>query len=225
MTVDVYQIDIDDRIVLTGGFTSDDPDIGPILIAQELAEARFFTNAIDTRTQGVDLTVAHRRPMLGGNLTTSLALNYNQTEVQRINTAPSLAGKEDIYFNQRERLFVEGSAPELKSVLGAGLRRGDWRGGLALAYFGEVVAGTWSQVDDPAAPPQIYKPRLTTDLHVGYDVTPAITFTVGVVNLFDVVPTYQDPDETENGARWENVQMGFNGTAYFARFGYRLRGS
>ena len=37
VTFDVYQIDIDDRIVLTGGFTTDDPDIGEIIAAQNKA--------------------------------------------------------------------------------------------------------------------------------------------------------------------------------------------
>jgi iron complex outermembrane receptor protein len=118
LTFDVYQIDIDDRIVLTGGFTADDADIGHIIAAQNLAEARFFTNAIDTQTRGVDVSLSNNR----GPLTTSIALNFNETEVQRVNTAPGLAGKEDVYFNKRERLFVEGSAPKTKGILSADYR-------------------------------------------------------------------------------------------------------
>ncbi|GMU66417.1 MAG: TonB-dependent receptor [Acidobacteriota bacterium] len=224
MTFDVYQIDIDDRIVLTGGFTGDDPDIGPIIIAQNLAEARFFTNAIDTRTQGADLTLAHRRPLGGGDLALFAALNYNETEVTGINTAPGLAGKEDIYFNTRERLFVEGSAPEWKGAFGGDWRIGRWSTGLRLTYFGDVVSGTWTQIDDPTAPPQRYDPVLSTDVHVGFDLTDSIRLVVGGVNVFDEVPTEQDPNETENGARWENVQMGFNGAGYFARISFRTDG-
>lgn len=224
-TFDVYQIDIDDRIVLTGGFTGDDPDIGPIIIEQQLAEARFFTNAIDTRTQGADLTVSHRRRAGGGDLALFAALNYNETEVTRINTAPGLAGKEDIYFNTRERLFVEGSAPEWKGALGGDWRIGRWSTGVRLTYFGDVVSGTWTQIDDPTAPPQRYDPVVSTDLHVGFDLTDQIRLVVGGVNVFDELPTEQDPNETENGARWENVQMGFNGAGYFARISFRMPGS
>ncbi|HEY5610224.1 MAG TPA: TonB-dependent receptor, partial [Thermoanaerobaculia bacterium] len=96
LTIDGYQIDIDDRIVLTGGFTGDDPDIGHIITEQQLVEARFFTNAIDTQTLGLDVAFSHRRPLGGGQLATVLALNLNETEVQRINTAPGLVGKEHI---------------------------------------------------------------------------------------------------------------------------------
>jgi iron complex outermembrane receptor protein len=225
LTLDAYQIDIDDRIVLTGGFTTDDPDIGHIIAGLNLAEARFFTNAIDTRTRGVDATVTHRRGAAGGTLNLSLAFNYNETDVRRVNTAPGLAGKEDIYFNARERLFVEGSAPEIKGVLGGDFRRGAWSLGARFNYFGDVEVGIWSQLDDPTLPGQRYAPRTTLDLSFGYDFTPAIGITIGGANVLDEQPTEQDPNETENGALWDNVQMGFNGAFYFARVTYRLPGS
>jgi iron complex outermembrane receptor protein len=225
LTFDAYQIDIDDRIVLTGGFTVDDPDIGPILEELQLAEARFFTNAIDTRTRGLDLTLTHTRRLTVGTLDSSVVVNFNDTEVTAINTAPGLAGKEDIYFSTRERLFVEGSAPEVKGTLGVGYSLDRWNTGIKLNYFGDVVAGTWSQLDDPLAPPQRYAPRLTVDFHVGFDLTPALRLTVGGANVFDAQPTQQDPNETENGALWENVQMGFNGAYYFTRLSMRVPGS
>jgi iron complex outermembrane receptor protein len=224
VTLDAYQIDIDDRIVLTGGFTGDDPDIGHIIVAQNLVEARFFTNAIDTRTRGLDLTLGHRRSLAAGNLLTQAALNLNETEVQRINTAPGLVGKEDIYFNTRERLFVEGSAPKTKGTLSFDYDQSRWNGGVRFVYFGEVESGTWTQIDDPTAPPQRYDPRLVTDLHFGYQLRPDLQLTVGGTNIFDVMPTDQDPAETENGGLWENVQMGFNGAGYYMRLRWRMPG-
>jgi iron complex outermembrane receptor protein len=225
LTVDAYQIDIDDRIVLTGGFTSDDPDIGDILAAQNLVEARFFTNAIDTQTRGLDVTLGHRRNLAGGQLATTAALNLNETEVKRINTAPGLAGKEDIYFNTRERLFVEGSAPKTKGALAFDYGRSSWNGGVKFVYWGELESGTWTQIDDPASPPQKYDPRVTTDLYVTFSLPAGLQLTVGGMNIFDAQPTDQDPNETENGGLWENVQMGFNGAAYYTRLSFKLPGS
>jgi iron complex outermembrane recepter protein len=222
VTLDVYQIDIDDRIVLTGGFTTDDPDIGHLIAAQNLVEARFFTNAIDTQTHGLDLSISNTQPLGGGNLITTLAANFNETEVQRVNTAPGLAGKEDIYFNHRERLFVEGSAPKTKGVLSADYRRPQWNAGARLNYFGELEAGTWTHLDDPTAPPQRYDARVSTDVHFGYELPRNLTLTVGGANIFDVEPTEQDPAETENGGRWENVQMGFNGAAWYVKLKWRM---
>lgn len=224
LTADVYQIDIDDRIVLTGGFTGDDPDIGDIIREQQLVEARFFTNAIDTQTRGLDLTITNRRPVASGQLSLQGALNLNETEVQRINVAPGLVGKEDIYFNTRERLFVEGSAPKTKAMAAADYRRDRWNGGVRVTYFGEVVAGTWTQIDDPLAPSQKYDPRFSTDVHLGFELPHNLGITIGGTNIFDEMPTAQDPNETENGALWENVQMGFNGAAYYVRFNWRMPG-
>lgn len=224
LTLDLYQIDIDDRIVLTGGFTTDDPDIGALIAAQNLAEARFFTNAIDTRTRGMDFTLGRRIELAGGKLNTFAALNYNKSDVQRINPAPGLAGKEDVYFNTRERYFVEGSAPEWKGTFGGDCRRGRWSTGARLTYFGAVESGTWTQLDDPTAPPQHYAPRWTADVDFGFELSARFRLVVGGTNIFDAMPTEQDPNETENGARWENIQMGFNGAGYFARLAYKVRG-
>ena len=222
VTLDVYQIAIDDRIVLTGGFTQDDADIGDIIAGQNLVEARFFTNAIDTETTGVDLSISENRPFRDGNLGLGLAVNFNETEVTRINTAPGLIGKEDIYFSTRERMFVEGSAPKTKGVVSADFRNAKWNAGVRLNYFGELESGTWTQLDDPTAPPQHYDAAVSTDVHFGWEFPRNLSLTVGGVNVFDVQPTEQDPAETENGALWENVQMGFNGAAWYVRLGWKM---
>lgn len=224
VTLDVYQIDIDDRIVLTGGFTADDADIGHIIAEQNLIEARFFTNAIDTQTRGLDVSVSDSRALSGGQLSLAGALNLNETTVERINTSPGLAGKEDIYFSARERMFVEGSAPKTKGMVSGDYRRDRWNGGVRVNYFGELESGTWSQLDDPLSPPQHYDARFTTDVHFGYELHPNLLFTVGGVNVFDEQPTVQDPNETENGALWENVQMGINGAAWYVRLNWRMPG-
>jgi iron complex outermembrane recepter protein len=223
VTLDVYQIDIDDRIVLTGGFTADDADIGDIIAAENLLEARFFTNAIDTQTRGLDVSIADNRSWRGGELSLAGALNLNETNVERINTAPGLAGKEDIYFNTRERLFVESSAPKTKGMVSADFGRDRWSTGARVSYFGELEAGTWTHLDDPASPPQHYDARFTTDLHFGYELRPNLQLTVGGMNVFDEYPTENDPAETENGARWENVQMGINGAAWYVRLNWKTR--
>jgi iron complex outermembrane receptor protein len=225
ITLDAYIIDIDDRIVLTGGFTSDDPDIGPILEEMELVEARFFTNAVDTRTRGLDLTFGNRYRMSRGDLNLMAALNYNKTEILGINTAPGLEGKEDIYFSKREEMFVIGAAPEIKATLGATFSQQRWSAGLRFAYFGEVESGTWSQLDDPNSPNQHYDPRLTTDVDFGFQLIPGLEIHIGGTNVFDEMPTEQDPNETENGGLWENVQMGFNGAGYYLRLSYRFSDS
>ena len=52
ITVDAYQIDIDNRIILTNNFTGGtDANLKAQLDAVGASTANFFTNAIDTRAQ------------------------------------------------------------------------------------------------------------------------------------------------------------------------------
>ncbi|HET9316803.1 MAG TPA: TonB-dependent receptor, partial [Vicinamibacteria bacterium] len=75
LAVDFYRIDIDDRIVFSGNFTG--PRIQPIIEPFGASGARFFTNAIDTRTRGVDVTATYRQP----HLTLQAAYNRNDIDL------------------------------------------------------------------------------------------------------------------------------------------------
>ena len=73
------------------------------------------------------------------------------------------------------------------------------------------------------APTGEYVPRLAeswtlSDDSLTYSFTDTMKLTVGATNIFDVFPSKQDPNETDNGHIYESVQFGLNGAAYFARF-------
>ena len=46
--------------------------------------------------------------------------------------------------------------------------------------------------------------------------------TIGSTNIFNAKPTPQDPNETDNGFKYDSVQFGLNGTAYFVRLWKRF---
>lgn len=233
LSLDVYNIDIDDRVVLTGKFKDNDPDVGHILQSLNVGAAQFFTNAIDTRTHGIDLTVSHELELGDGTLKTFLAANYNKTEmVGDVKTSGLLAGKEDIYFDGRERLFLEGGAPTSKFALSFDYSLGDFSTNLRTTYFGEVILGTWSAegsvataIYDESTPSnftQVYSPQFSTDLSASYQATERLVLTIGGSNIFNAIPDAQDPNETENGGLYEGVQMGFNGAYYYGRLNYKF---
>ncbi|NMH65503.1 TonB-dependent receptor plug domain-containing protein [Shewanella salipaludis] len=222
LSVDAYQISIKDRVVLTGKFYSDDEDIGHILQDLNVGAAQFFTNAIDTKTRGVDLTLSHEMDLGEGSLKSFLSANYNKTEIDgQIKTAGLLQGKEVNYFDARERSFLEGGAPDTKFALSFDYELGDFSTSLRTTYFGDVSMGTWSAEGTPFdatdVPTQSYGAKFSTDLSFSYRLNDNLSFTVGGSNLFDVYPDKQDPDETETGGLYESVQMGFNGAYYYAR--------
>ncbi len=222
LTLDAYRIDIDDRIVLSGRFDTTDPTIGSILDSLGVGQAQFFVNSVDTRTEGVDFTFNNEREL--GNdfkLGTFFALNLNRTKVNAIHAPPALVGREDVLLSERERLFIEQGAPKSKAVLGFDLSRGAWDGNLKLIYFGPQTLGTFSGTA-AGVPNARYKSRSSADLSVTYAFSDNTKLTVGATNLFNVKPSRQNPDETDNGHVFDSVQFGLNGTAYFVRLWHKF---
>jgi iron complex outermembrane receptor protein len=214
-TVDGYYVDIDDRIVLTGAFGDDDPDIGADLQALGVGAAQFFTNALDTETYGLDVILSYGTQLGGGFLRTTFAGNFNHMELGEIRTSPRLAGREDIYFGAREQAFLLASAPPNKLNLTLDFLRGPVTSTLRFVRFGEVTLVDWLDTDD------VYEARVTTDASVSVRLDRSLNLTVGGANLFDVYPSRQDT-ETETGGMWDAVQMGFSGRYLYTRLGVRI---
>lgn len=94
-TVDVFRIDIDDRIIFSSNIapesvgtdglpctaTNTNCPIRAILAPFGVAQARFFTNAIDTETTGIDIVGEYSTEAAGGTLDLTALLHWNKTEV------------------------------------------------------------------------------------------------------------------------------------------------
>ena len=214
-TIDAYSTNIKDRIVLTGGFDESDPDIGTDLQSLGVAYAQFFTNAVDTRTTGIDAVFTYTLMLRQNTLRLSAIGNFNQLEVLDVHVSPKLAGKEDTYFGKRERLFLEASAPPSKINISADFRSKRISANLRFVRYGEIV------FEDYGGVPDVYKPVFTIDAAFGYNFTPNVSLTVGAANLLNAYPDVQDTD-TETGGNWDAVQMGFSGALYYAKLGFRF---
>jgi iron complex outermembrane receptor protein len=217
VTADLYRIDIDDRIVLSGRFDADNyPAIASILAALGVGQAQFFVNSVNTRTKGLDLTVSHKADLGRGKLDTFLALNYSKTDVTRIKTPGALTGFEDVLLSERERLFIEQGGPRTKAVLGFNHTLGALETDFKIIHFGSQTLGTFSGTA-AGVPNAHYKPKTSADLAFTWSFDRNTRLTVGAANIFNVKPTEQDANETDNGFKYDSVQFGLNGTSYFAR--------
>ena len=79
-TVDGDRVAIDDRMVFSGNFTGG--TITAILQPFGATGARFFTNAINTRTTGVDAEAVYAMTVADkGRLRLSTAYNHNRTRI------------------------------------------------------------------------------------------------------------------------------------------------
>jgi iron complex outermembrane recepter protein len=225
LTVDAYYVQIKDRIVLTGAFTSEDDVIGDDLKKLNIGAAQFFTNAVNTTSKGVDAILTYSAISTDKqNLKFSIAANFNDMVIDKIYTNQKLQGKEDIYFGLREQYFLLASAPKSKINFAIDYMKGNFFTDLKLTQFGKVELINWSDNGDRVVDPgekDTYNPKITTDLSVGYNLR-NFTFTVGGVNLLNVYPDKMDPGLTESGGIWDAVQMGFSGAFYFARVGFKF---
>jgi iron complex outermembrane receptor protein len=222
VTADLYLIRIDDRIVLSGRFDADNyPALGDILSSLGVGQAQFFVNSVDTQTKGLDLTVSHKAELGSGRLSTYLGFNYSKTEVRKIKAPPSLAGFEDVLLSERERLFLEQGAPRSKATLAFEYATGPLETDFKVIYFGPQTLGTFSGTA-AGVPNARYASKTSADLSFTYSFNKTTKLTIGANNIFNVKPSKQDPNETDNGFIYDSVQFGLNGTSYFARLWKRF---
>jgi iron complex outermembrane receptor protein len=146
-SLDFYRINIDDRIVLSSNFV-DGPgstalrDYLTSIGQPGVLSVRYFTNAVDTETQGFDLTVSHDSD-LGryGDLRLTAAYNYNETEVTRIAPTPSQVtalGITTPIFDITERTRLERGTARDKVALGVNWDVGRFHLNLNGTRYGEV---------------------------------------------------------------------------------------
>ena len=209
LTVDGYSINIKNKVVLTGLFGNDDDVIGPILTDLNVGAAQFFTNAVGTRTTGLDVIATYGMNAGKGKLNFTFAGNFNNMSLGKITTTPELAGKEDIYYGRREQYFLLASAPRHKISLTADYKINSFSVNLRATNFGGVKIINFGDQED------VFNARTTTDLSFNYNIKNKINITVGGANILDVYPRYHDSGLSESGGMWDAVQMGFGGAFSF----------
>ena len=113
LTADLYRIDVSDRIYISQPFIVTAADIAAL---PELASVgvggnvQYFTNALDTKTTGLDLVGTYGTDIGAGDLLVTLAYNYNENEVTKftpgtINDA-QISTAENLAPNHRANLQV-----------------------------------------------------------------------------------------------------------------------
>lgn len=220
-TVDGYYIKVKDRIVLTGNFGRADLPEDVQLQYPYIDQAQFFSNAIDTRTKGVDIILNYTENIGSGKLSATLAGNYNEMEITKVNTSEKLQGKEDTYLSPRERAFILASAPKTKINLNLNYKISKFNANVQLVRFDKVKLIGYNGADDY----QLYGAKVTTDISFGYEFSKNFNLTIGSKNLFNRYPTLQTAavdGNTESGGIFDPVQMGFAGRQAFARLNFKF---
>lgn len=186
VTVDAYQIDLDDRITLTGLLSN--AGVRAILVANGFSGnqfVRFFTNAIDTRTRGVDVVGSYTYDAgRAGRFRGTVGFNHNQTEITRIAPTPAaLSGLGLTLFDRQTQGYFTVGTPEDKLILGL-----DWSLGALSINLKETRYGSFQLLNNNPAFDQSYGPKWITDLEASYSFDDRFSVALGAYNLFDVYP-------------------------------------
>ncbi|WP_234387093.1 TonB-dependent receptor [Aquimarina sp. Aq78] len=234
ITADAYLITIDDRIVYSGSFgNGGDAELTQIFEDAGATSARFFVNAIDTKSQGIDVVISHKADF-GENATlkSDLSATFAETEVEEIRIPARIAsaGQGGNFFDAQEEAFLTLAQPRTKLSLTNALSIGRYNVLLRNVFFGEVtdpddfngdprVEGTI--VSDDA----VYGGKVITDLSVSAKVFENLNITIGANNLLDVYPD----DNRAGGTAGDQFvysrrtsQFGYTGRFLFARINFSL---
>ncbi len=219
LTVDYYHIAIDDRIVLSGNFTG--PQITALLTPFGANSARFFTNAINTRTSGVDLSAGYRIALADAG-TLRLHTSYNNTRtkiVGAVTTPQQLTGFDQVLFDRIERRRIECYQPHDSFRAGGDWRRSRLGASANVARYGEFCSGTLNPADD-----QTYQPKWLTDAEVSYQIARTLTLAAGAQNIFNVFADRNTTVNSFNGIQTFPSQspFGMNGRAVYGRIAWKL---
>ncbi|MCC9070312.1 TonB-dependent receptor [Flavobacterium sp. F-65] len=225
ITADYYHIRIDNRIILTGNLGNDAfgepvPELRDLFAVYGAQTGRFFTNAINTTTNGLDLVIDYDMNVGEGKMNLSLLYNYNDNKVDKhLNNVPALfEGQEDVYYGPQERSLIETNTPKHKGTFAINYSLSKWNFLLRNTYFGEVIRDGF-----PFGGIQKHNGKVVTDLTVAYKITPKIQIALGANNLLDVFPDRQIYENSYYGVfKYAPVQMGTTGAYYFGRMSFSL---
>ena len=212
-TADLYQIKIDDRIVLSESLQG--AAVTAVLAAAGVTNAsqvRYFTNAVDTTTRGLDITAQWRGQLADlGRLELSAAYTAVDTDIdrQRLNTVvPSLP-----YLGVSSIDLLAKAQPRNKVSVSAQFDTG------RLRLFGNVVrAGAYRAFTVRSE--QTFTAKTTIDLTAEYDITERVGLTAGIINLTDAYPDRNAERALNQGGSLQYGEaggIGIDGREYFVR--------
>ena len=227
VTIDAYQIDIDDRIVLSSNLLLGNNAAAQALLASlginGVTSARYFNNAIDTRTRGVDVVGTYSIPLTASTLNLTAGYNHNKTEITRIATNPpelTALGANLWRVGRDEQGRIEEGYPRDKFSFNAVWNLSAWDFALGTTRYGGFttrVSETGNPIND-----QKYGAIWTVDASASYRLD-GWTFTLGADNLLDEYPDRTIFPNSNSGQFPYSSQSpaGFNGAYVYGRIGYK----
>ena len=191
LTIDAYQINIDDRIVLSENLT--DAVVRDFLQGQGfigVGGGRFFLNGVNTETQGVDIVLNWPVETDGlGRFDFTLAANFNQTDVTKVPPPSEALG--EIYapnnppplFGRLNTLAFEEGTPSDKFIASLAWSLRSFGATLRATRYGEALDAGSTATND-----FVLDPAVIVDIEGRWDITEKVRLAIGADNVFDEYP-------------------------------------
>lgn len=218
LTIDAYQIDIEDQIVLSELINrSFSPQVASLLDPLGVQAARFFLNGVDTTTKGVDVVGRYRlSDDTYGDWDFTVAANFNDVEVTRLPTSSSVLSPVPPLFARSRVLTIEEGTPDTKVSGTTDWSYGRWGITARATYYASVL-----QPGTTAASDYSTGDKVTADFEGRFKPNDRITLALGVDNAFDEYPDAVPATLNSNGVLGFPFYspFGFNGRFVYARIG------
>lgn len=234
LSANFYQIDVDDRIILTGRLSSTlSPQIQTVLSETNSTDVQFFTNAIGTKTRGFEFITKYYIPFsnskgsldftLSGHVNSVEVIDNNNTRLPNLNQI--LQPFETDIFNRFEVGLFESAQPNSKLVFATSLRRGKFNFHTRFTRYGSItylhpldgnetnfvlneLTGRVETRD------QTFSSKILTDVSTQLLFNDNLSLSVGIHNLFNVLP-----DENAHSANRSDGMFPYN--RFIQQFGTR----
>lgn len=222
-TSDFYYIAINDRITITGFLGDGTDSVSRILanIGSPATTAQYFTNAIDTRTKGVDLTGNYSLETLGGTAGLNAIFNFTRTTIpneDNIPLPPELQGTGVTLVNKYDEgglLAITKERPAWRGTVTGTYARGAWNGMARYAYYGKYTSALYSYSGSDV---QNYRGKSLVDAELGFSPMQGFKLSIGGRNLFDVYPDRMNEGNGFDIFPWPPASpFGYNGRYLYTR--------
>jgi iron complex outermembrane recepter protein len=228
VTVDAYQINIAERIVFTEDFKNDEGStaLSDFLAANGLnaTGGRYFANALDTKTRGIDLIARYGIEIYRGTLRLTAGTNFTETEVTNKNEVDTPNELQQYtstpLFGRVEIGRIEKGQPQSTINLMANYDLQNWKCMLRTMRYGSVTDFN----SDPARD-QEFEAKWLTDMEVSYSINDQLKLSIGSNNIFDVYPDKNYKKNSYNGIMMysrDSSPTGFAGRYVYTRIDYTL---
>lgn len=218
ITLDYYHIIINDRILLGATYDgTSDPVVAKILLDSgftQIAGVQFPTNALDTKTDGVDVTGNYRMTAGSGTLDFTLNFNYTTNKITRVDPLPKiLQGTNTIYTSALDIVTVntiERNRPDRRTALTTNYNVGRFHVMGRASDYGSYRDGSLDGIET-------FKAKTIFDTEVGYRFD-AVNVSLGLRNAFNTYPDQVKVEANTNNGTF--IYPGASPFGYNGRFIY-----